>query len=87
MKKKGPNNMVAVALRNQKVAVVDQKMLTALTKMILKMMTTLKMMTDPKKLTLELSHPKRVQIHWDVPAKKLLAVRMKKPKSIPRMIP
>ena len=73
--------MVAVALRNQKVAVVDQKMLTALTKMILKMMT------DPKKLTLELSHPKRVQIHWDVPAKKLLAVRMKKPKSIPRMIP
>ena len=81
MKKKGPKTMVAVALENQKVAVADQKMLTALTKI------TLKVITDLKKVTLKLSRPKSVQIHSNVPATKLLAVRMKNPKSIPMMIP
>ena len=81
MKKKGPKTMVDVALGNQKLGVADQKMLTALTKMLPKMITDLKM------VTLKLSRPKSVQIHWDVPATKFLAVRMKNPKSIQRMIP
>jgi len=86
MKKKGPKIIMAVAQENQKVAVVDQKIMTALTMMLLKKMTILQMMTDMKKMTLIVSHPERFQIHRNVPAKELLAVRMKNPKPILRMI-
>lgn len=86
MKKKGSKIIMAVAQENQKVAVVDRKIMTALTMMLNKIMTILQMMTDMKKMTLIVSHPERFQIHRDIPAKKLLAVRMKNPKSILRMI-
>ena len=85
MKKKGPKIIMAVAQENQKVAAVDQKIMTALTMMLLKIMTILQMMIDMKK-TLIVSHSERFQIHRNVPAKKLLAVQMKNPKSILRMI-
>ena len=86
MKKKGPKIIMAVAQENQKVAAVDQKIMTALTMMLFKIMTILQMMTDMKKMTLIVSHPERFQIHRNVPAKILLAVRMKNPKSILRTI-
>ena len=80
MKKKGPKIIMAVAQENQKAAAVEQKIMTALTMMLLKKMTNLQMMK------LIVSHPERFQIHRNVPAKKLLAVRMKNPKSILRTI-
>ena len=86
MKTKGPKIRVVVARENQKVAVVEQKMLKALTKMtIIKMVTVLKKRTVLKKVILVMSHPEsaRKKNHRVVLTRKLHAVWMINP--VPRI--